>query len=48
MAEDWDSWHTLVLTDEISRVVRPHFPIRGFARLTKLGIHRRIVGFRWW
>ena len=28
---DWDSWHTLIITDELSRVVRPKPLFDGLA-----------------
>jgi hypothetical protein len=45
--EEWDSWHTLILTDELSRVVRHDAP-QIKQPLTQIGIHRCTLGPRRW
>lgn len=44
---EWDSWHSLILTDELSRVVRHDAPHMK-APLTHTGIHRCSMGSGWW
>jgi len=44
--EEWDSWHTLIVADELSRVVCCD-PFLIF-EADGIGVHGSLVGTWWW